>query len=90
MLILILIDAQYLQKVVFIFEKGSNGQNYYSLIPPNKISNFSHPLMLFGKPCHLLSDATRDSNTYVKQKPLDATKRFQKVLKLAFFKNLNL
>ena len=33
MLILILIDAQYLQKVVFIFEKGSNGQNYYSLIP---------------------------------------------------------
>ena len=30
MLILILIDVQYLQKVVFCFEKGSNGQNHSS------------------------------------------------------------
>ena len=30
MLILILIDVQYLQKAIFSFEKGSVGQNHYS------------------------------------------------------------
>ena len=30
MLILILIDVQYLQNVIFSFEKGLNGQNYSS------------------------------------------------------------
>ena len=30
MLILILINVQYLQKIVFSFEKGSNGQNHSS------------------------------------------------------------
>ena len=30
MLILILSDIQYLQKVVFSFEEGSNGQNHRS------------------------------------------------------------
>ena len=30
MLILILIDVQYLQKAVFSFEKGSNDQNHFS------------------------------------------------------------
>ena len=30
MLILVLIDVQYLQNVVFCFEKGSNGQNHSS------------------------------------------------------------
>ena len=30
MLIVILVDAQYLQNVVFSFEKGLNGQNHFS------------------------------------------------------------
>ena len=57
MLIWILIDVQYSPKAVFSFEKGLNGQNHsfsYSnhpvKNPPSKISNFPHPLMLFGKP----------------------------------------
>ena len=40
MLILILIDVQYLQKAVFSFEKGSNGQNHSS-------SGFHHPVKKF-------------------------------------------
>ena len=47
MLILILVDVQYLQKVVFIFGKGSNSQNHSSLDShhqikksPCKISRF--------------------------------------------------
>ena len=66
MLILILIYIQYLQNVVFSFEKGSNGQNHSSSgshhqikkispaknpIPPTGGGDFSHPLTLFGKPC---------------------------------------
>ena len=42
MLILILIVVQYLQKVVFNFEKGSNDQNESSGSAP-------HSLMLLGK-----------------------------------------
>ena len=38
MLILVLIDVQYIQNVVFCFEKGSNGQNHsssdFQLAPP--------------------------------------------------------
>ena len=63
MLIWILIDVQYLQNIVFSFEKGSNGQNH-SLSDshprrkksPSKISNSPFwsgiplPLTLFGKP----------------------------------------
>ena len=44
MLVLILIDVQYLQKAVFSFGKGSYGQNYFSsgsqnppIKPPHKI-----------------------------------------------------
>ena len=37
MLIVILIDAQYLQNVFFSFEKGSNGQNHSS-------SDSNHPI----------------------------------------------
>ena len=59
MLILILIDVQYLKKVVFSFEKGSDGQNHSSLAshhsikksPPSKIYDFPHPLTLSGKSC---------------------------------------
>ena len=57
-LILILIDVQYFQKIVLSFVKVSNVRNNSS---PNshypvknsldKIFNFPHPLMLFGKPC---------------------------------------
>ena len=49
MVILILIDVQYLKKVVFSFQKGSNGQNYsfsdshcLIKIPPHQ--DFSFPL----------------------------------------------
>ena len=63
MLILILIDVQYIRNVVFSFQKCSNGLNDSSLdsrspvekIPPEK--NFCslwgippYPLTLFGKP----------------------------------------
>ena len=60
MLILILIDVQYLQNVVFGFEKGSNGQNHHSIknFFPAKFpilatdgGNSPYPLTLFGKPC---------------------------------------
>ena len=62
MLILILIDADYLQNVVFIFEKGSNGQNHFfsdshkliKIFPQPKFPippNAPYPLRLFGKPC---------------------------------------
>ena len=37
MLILILIDVQYLQNIVFNFQKSSNGQNHYSSV-------FHHPI----------------------------------------------
>ena len=48
MLILILIDIQYLQKPAFSFEKGSNRQNHSSSgslqkISPSKISNYPFP-----------------------------------------------
>ena len=50
MLILISIDVKYLQKIVFSFEKTSNGQNHSSSgsdhpikkPPPSKISDFPH------------------------------------------------
>ena len=38
MLILILIDVQYSQKVVFSCEKGLNGQNHSSFPPPDQKS----------------------------------------------------
>ena len=49
MLILILIDVQYLQNVVFSFEKGSNGQNHSSSGSHHHINlihsaNFPNPL----------------------------------------------
>ena len=54
-LILILINVQYLRNVIFSFEKSSNGQIHSSdshhLIkknPPSKISHLPH--WLFGKP----------------------------------------
>ena len=59
MLILILIDVHYSQKVVFSFEKGSNCQNHpssgslYLLVkkypPASPLPPFPYPL-LFGKP----------------------------------------
>ena len=42
MLVLILIDVQNLQQVLFSFEKGLNGQNHSSV-------GIHHPLTLFGK-----------------------------------------
>ena len=50
MLILILIDVQCLQKVVFSFEKGFLSGKNPSSGSPNKISDSPHPLTLFGKP----------------------------------------
>ena len=56
------VAAQYSQKAVFSFKKGSNGQNHFSsgscnLIkksPPAKfLIPHPHPLLLFGKPCTL-------------------------------------
>ena len=55
MLILILISIQYLQNVVFSFEKGLNKQNntssdsYHLIFPPTGV-NFSYFLTLFGQP----------------------------------------
>ena len=62
MLILILIDVQYIQNNVFSFQKGLNGLNDSSLdshpvekIPPAKFfvpfgRFLPYPLALFGKP----------------------------------------
>ena len=57
MLILILVNVQYLQNVNFSFEKVSKGQNlslsFYHLIkkiPWRQIPHSSYLLMLFGKP----------------------------------------
>ena len=47
MLILILINVQYLQNVVFSFEKGSNVQNNSRFPPPNKTI---HPQQNFSPP----------------------------------------
>ena len=47
MLILVLIDVQYIQNVVFSFEKASNGQNHSSsdshhpITPPPLQQNFA-------------------------------------------------
>ena len=58
MLILILIVVQYLQNVVFSFEKGSNGQKYSSsgshhLIKKSPQQNFPslpvNPLLIFNE-----------------------------------------
>ena len=65
MLILILINVQYLQKVFFSFEKDLNGQNHFSsgsrqpikklpaakfrILPPTG-GDSPHPLTLFGNP----------------------------------------
>ena len=53
MLILILINVQYLQKVVFRFEKGLNGQNHSSgshnlTTPLPPLQNFQFPPPLRG------------------------------------------
>ena len=62
---LTLIDFQYLQKVVFSFEKGSNGQNHSSsgthhtikkIPPPAKFSIPSTPKHYLEKP--VVSGAT--------------------------------
>ena len=54
MLILVLIDVQYIQNVVSSFEKGSNGQNHSSsdshhpiTNTPSKICVFLHGYELF-------------------------------------------
>ena len=60
-LILILIDVQYLRNVVFSFEKGLIQQNHCSSVshhplthPPSNISYPPHPLLVSGKPRWLL------------------------------------
>ena len=60
MLILILIDVQYLQNAVFSFEKGSNRQNHFSsgshhpvTYPRQQNFRFPPPLTLFGKSCYV-------------------------------------
>ena len=70
MLVLILIDVQYSQKVVYSLEKGLIHQNrssgsFHPLIPcPSKISDSPqweespHPLLLLGKPCGVLDGMT--------------------------------
>ena len=66
MLILILIDIQYLQNIVFSFEKGSNGKKslFVRVLPYDKkftmqnlpfppLGGLPNPLTQFGKPCNL-------------------------------------
>ena len=64
MLILILIDAQYLHNIVFSFKKGSHFQNHSSsgshhLIKSHPAAKFPisppHPLTLFGTTCNTWS-----------------------------------
>ena len=57
MLILVLIIAQYLQNVVFSFEKGLSGQNHSSSDSHHQLEKFSHanfpsptPLRYLEKP----------------------------------------
>ena len=57
MLLFILINVQYLQNVVFSFEKGLSGQNHslsdsHHLIEKSPLANFPSPspLTLLGKP----------------------------------------
>ena len=57
MLILILINVQCLQNVIFSFERGSSDQNHFFLDShrpiektPRQISHPSYPFTLFGKP----------------------------------------
>ena len=57
MLIMILINVQYLENVVFNFEKGSSGQNHslsdsHHAIEKSPQANFPspYPVALFGKP----------------------------------------
>ena len=47
MLILILIDVQYLQNLVFSFEKGSNVQNHSLSDSHHSIKKFSQQNFLF-------------------------------------------
>ena len=62
MLILILIDVQYLQNVVFSFEKGLDGQNYpsssshYLIKKPSKISHSPPSLNAIWKTLSKLHD----------------------------------
>ena len=44
MLILLLIDVEYLPNVAFSFEKGSNGQNYSSSVSHHPIKKIPPPL----------------------------------------------
>ena len=61
MLIFILIDAQYSQKAVFSFERGSSRQNHSSSgslhpikkFPPVTFLNSLNPLPLFGRPHYI-------------------------------------
>ena len=50
MLILILIDVQYLSKVVFSFEKGPNGQDHSSSSSPHPIKKIPPPQQIFDQP----------------------------------------
>ena len=68
MLVLILINYQYSQNVIFSFEKSSNGQNYSpsdSHPSDKKVltqQNFSFSLlMLYGKPCQPSPPPSSDS-----------------------------
>ena len=82
MLILILIDVQYLQNVVFSFGKGSNGQNHSSSdshhhnekIPSQQTfpsplweRNSPCPLKLFGKPCYVSDLSKLNTLLYKRQ-----------------------
>ena len=51
MLILILINVQYLEKAVFSFKIGSTGQKYSS-------SGYHHPIKKFPAPKFLISPTT--------------------------------
>ena len=49
MLILILMDVQFLENVISSFQKGWNGQNHSSSDFDQPVKKFPHPLRLFGK-----------------------------------------
>ena len=85
MLISILIDDQYLQKVVFNFEKGSNSQNHASSGSHHPIKKYHqqnfqslsphYSLTLFGKHCKLILNATHPGWAMKKIFTLDRLKQ---------------
>ena len=70
MLILILIDVRYLQKVVFSFEIDSNGQNCFSSLLESTfikilMSTFNRILLIEATFIEILNKKTKESDNWM-------------------------